>query len=393
MWKQGFKKIVLFLLGARRKDNPKIIENFRPTVTVLIPAYNEELTIGSTIDSIKKQTYPIKKILVVDDCSTDQTGVLARVQLSFKADNNLHWTQIIANATQVDVVTTKKNTGAKSEAQNYGLNYVSTDVVVMVDADTLLDPKAIEYLIPALADGKTLSACGFVIPQETRTFWERARLIEYLNGLGLFKNAQENMETILVSSGCFSAFNVKLLNKIGRLPVGNIAEDMALTWRALIEGYKIKYISEAMCYPKDPENWKQFKGQVLRWYRGFFQCVSMIKGDFFKNKRLAFFITLYLIIGSLSLFLWITFLFFLATGLLFGSNSFGIFYILFFFSELIISFMAVVISGIKCHCLKKALINYPCLIIVSPINSCLFLYSLYLEWIVGKKLNYWEKGH
>jgi biofilm PGA synthesis N-glycosyltransferase PgaC len=78
----------------------------------------------------------------------------------------------------------------------------------------------------------------------------KARLIEYLYGIGLFKKAQEHVSMPMVSSGCFSAFNVKLLNEIGRFPEGNIAEDMALTWKAHIAGYKIKFILKQYLFQK-----------------------------------------------------------------------------------------------------------------------------------------------
>jgi len=185
---ERIKKVIMFLFGIKREKTST--EDYRPSVTILIPAFNEEDIITETILNMREQTYPIQEIVVADDHSTDRTGEISK-------------------KIGVRVVRTPKNTGAKSRAQNYALNFIDTDVVVTVDADTSLDSKAIEYLLPALADGKTLSACGFVIPQVIETFWEKARLEEYLYGIGLFKRAQEHVSVPLVSSGCFSAFKFK----------------------------------------------------------------------------------------------------------------------------------------------------------------------------------------
>ncbi|MBP6914464.1 glycosyltransferase family 2 protein [Candidatus Parcubacteria bacterium] len=376
MLKDKIIQVILFLFGIKKKEEN--VKNYRPTVTVMIPAFNEQEFILETINNLKDQTYPIQEIMVVDDHSSDFTGALARVY-------------------GAKVLRTFENTGAKARAQNYGIDFLTTDVVVMVDADTFLHPKAIEYIIPYLADGKTLSACGFVIPQETGSFWEKARLVEYLYGIGLFKRAQEHLSIPLVSSGCFSAFNVKLLREIGKFPEGNIAEDMMLTWTAHIKKkYKVKFVPEAISYPKEPASWKQFKGQALRWYRGFFQCISMTKKDLPKNFRLSFFIFFYLIMGMLSMFFLTAFLYSIIKGISLGSSILGItsfMWVVFVLIELAIGLGAVAYNGKKCGCMKKGLKYYPYLYIISFINYGLFLYALYMEWIKGKKLDYWEKGH
>lgn len=372
---EKIKRVIWFLFGIKREKART--EEYNPTVTILIPAFNEEDIIAETILNMRKQTYPIKEIVVADDHSSDRTGEISKEM-------------------GVRVVRTPKNTGAKSRAQNYALDFINTDVVVTVDADTSLDERAIEYLLPALADGKTLSACGFVIPQVIETFWEKARLEEYLYGIGLFKRAQEHVSVPLVSSGCFSAFNLRLLNEIGRFPEGNIAEDMALTWKAHIEGYKIKFVPEAISFPKDPSNWPQFRGQVLRWYRGFFQCISMIRGQFLKNIKLSIFIFFYLIMGMLSIVFAGIFIYFIANGIMLRSSILGIsslLWLLLLAIEVGIGIVIVAVNGKRCGCFKKAVKYYPYLWLISFVNFGLFFYALYQEWILGKRLDYWEKGH
>src|SRR4051812_17566197 len=96
-------------------------------LTVIIPAYNEEDFIGDTVESVKVQTLMPKRVIVVDDCSEDRTGEIAKYL-------------------GADVVRPMQNTGTKAGAQNTGLQYVKTKYVMVLDADTILAPDAIEHL-------------------------------------------------------------------------------------------------------------------------------------------------------------------------------------------------------------------------------------------------------
>lgn len=367
--------LLLFPLGVKRKE--KVDSGYRPSVTVMIPAYNEEPVIADTVKSVQAQTYPISRIIVVDDCSTDKTGQIAR-------------------SLGAEVIQTPKNTGTKSMAQNFALAFVETEVVVTVDADTVLDPRAIELVIPGLADGKTISVCGFVIPQRIRTFFEKARLVQYLYYIGLNKSAQAHWGIPLVSSGCFSAFNTQMLKQMGGFPEGTIVEDMALTWRGHIEGKITKFEPRAVCYPKDPSNWKQYKAQMMRWNSGFLQCVKMYNLRLAKKAKLAFFVGWYLVSGIINPLLWIFFAWYLAMFLRAGNSQPHPLFFLSFLGlllEMTIVFFTVFIMGIKKRCLGLALVSIPNYWLIAPIDSYLFLKALIREWILGKRLQVWEKGH
>lgn len=369
-----FVDAIDFMVGI--KKYPPVPTNYKPYVTVLVPAYNEEAVIRDTLESLAQQTYKnIREIIVIDDCSSDRTSEIAKE----------------LGAT---VVKTPQNTGTKSRAQNYAIPFVKTPVFVTIDADTTLDPRAIDRIIPFLYDGQTLSACGFVIPQVIHTFWERARTAEYLYGLGLFKSAQEHVSMPLVSSGCFSAFNLKLFKNAGMFPENNIAEDMALTWKAHLMGYKIKYVSDAICYPKEPATWVQYKGQLTRWYRGFFQCISDYKTSLLRNPKLAAFVLFYLIMGLISplwLFFAIWYGYLIASG---GTPSlFSLAVIGVFLVDVVVGYTTTIIKGKQTNKLIEAVTGYPLLWLISPLNSCLFLYSMAQEWLMKNKLTNWEKGH
>ena len=274
-------------LGIRPKFAAKPPRNY--SITVIIPAYNEENSIGDTIESIKLQTVPVTRILVVDDSSGDRTGEVAR-------------------AHGADVVRTRTNQGTKAMAQNYVLPLVTTELMVTIDADTMLAPDAIEKTLPYFRDEKAASVCGFVIPQRIKTVWERGRFIEYLFGISICKAGQNNFGAVLVSSGCFSVFRTEILKKLVGFKARTMAEDMDFTWEAQYEGYHVYCAQDAFCYPLDPSTGRVFVGQVDRWFRSFFQNIAIHKLRM--NKKLAVIIYGELLNGILGfvlgcVFLWI----------------------------------------------------------------------------------------
>jgi len=141
-------------------------------VTVIVPAYNEAASVADTIRSLQVQTERPSEIIVVDDCSTDGTGDVAR-------------------ALGVTVVRPPRNTGSKAGAQTFALRHVRTALTVAIDADTVLAPDALERLLLAFERPGIAAACGFVLPQRVRSVWERGRYIEYLLTFTIYKPVQE----------------------------------------------------------------------------------------------------------------------------------------------------------------------------------------------------------
>src|SRR3989344_4442932 len=129
-------------------------------LTIIVPAYNEEASVSDTVKSLLNQTTPPKEVIVIDDCSTDNTAEVART----------------AGAR---VIKPPQNTGTKAGAQNYALSLVETEFVMAIDADTTIAPDGVEKLIKAMEEDRVVAACGSVIPRHKNTIWERGRYIEY----------------------------------------------------------------------------------------------------------------------------------------------------------------------------------------------------------------------
>src|SRR5262245_51034455 len=225
-------------------------------VTVLVPAYNEAESITDTILSLQTQTVRPAEIIVIDDCSSDDTGN-------------------VAHALGVTVMHPPQNTGSKAGAQNFALPWVRTPFVMAVDADTSLAPDAIEQLCDAFADSEVGAACGFVLPRHVRSLWERGRYIEYLFAFTFYKQIQDYYEKPLISSGCFSMYRTTTLKEAGGWPARTMAEDMDLTWSFFEAGYQVRFIPEAVCYPSEPANYYYMSKQLRRWSHGFVQNLKL----------------------------------------------------------------------------------------------------------------------
>jgi cellulose synthase/poly-beta-1,6-N-acetylglucosamine synthase-like glycosyltransferase len=334
------------------------------TITVVIPAYNEEKSIVNTINSIKNQSVAVDSIIVVDDCSTDKTNEVAASQ-------------------GVKVVQTNKNQGTKAMAQNYVIDMIETDLMVTIDADTTLHKDAIKNTLPYFNDELTASVCGFVIPQKIKTLWERGRFIEYMFGLSIFKSAQMNAGAIMVSSGCFSVFRTKHIKTMGGFQSRTMAEDMDLTWEFLMHGYHIHYAPNAYCYPIDPPTYKIFKSQVERWYRSFFQNIAV--HQLRKNKKLGGFIYWYLIDSIIAPVI--------ALALWFYTSNFTAIFLSAILIDLLIVLFICSITGIRIKMIKETLLSIWAFFVIRPVNFYLFWKAFWKEWIVKDRLMVWEKGH
>src|SRR5258708_26988243 len=201
-------------MGAgRRVTEPACLASLPVTVdlTVIVPAYNEAASVADTIRSLQAQTAPPREIIVVDDCSTDGTGDVAR-------------------ALGVTVVRPPTNTGSKAGAQTFGLTYVRTSLTVAIDADTVLAPDAIERLLPAFDRPRVAAACGLVLPRHVRSIWERGRYIVSLFAFTYYKQVQECYRKPLIASGCFSMYRTTLLRAQQGCTPRTLAEDTDSTW-------------------------------------------------------------------------------------------------------------------------------------------------------------------
>lgn len=226
------------------------------TLSVIVPAYNEEEGLPATLEALLRQTVPAEQIIVVDDGSDDRTGQ-------------------VAAGYGVTVLRPPHNLGSKARAQNYALPYCVSDLVLAVDADTILADDYIEKIKPAFDQPQVAVAAGCVLTRFERTWAERGRSIEYLFGFHWNRPIQNLANSPVVCSGCCSVFRRDVLAEFGGFPERTIVEDMDFTWSAQLRGHRAVYVAAAVAWAADPENLTYLRKQVWRWMSGFFQNVRL----------------------------------------------------------------------------------------------------------------------
>ncbi len=232
----------------------------KPSIAILAPCYNEEKTIRKCVLSWLNQIHPADEIIIVNDCSTD--GTLEILQ-EFKD--------------RVTIVDLLKNTGNKSYVQEEGLKYVTKDVFIATDADTIMDRHFVERVVIAFRDKRVHAFAGYI--KSLRGNWLTAcREIDYLIGQDLHKAAQYHINFLFVIPGCAGAFRTKVFKKNISFDHDTLTEDLDFTYRINKLDLNILYDREAIVYTQDPDTIKSYINQIRRWYSGGWQNLLKHKG-------------------------------------------------------------------------------------------------------------------
>ncbi len=258
-----FVGFLLFSLPLARYKPPVLEPPFGgweqwPPVTVLIPALNEEATIGATIRGLAETSYKGElKVLVVDNGSTDRTVERARSA---------------ASEAGVELQLISEPSPGKFSALDSGLAATDTPVVATVDADTFVHADAFSYLIARLCSrpqDQHVGACAGAVKVEnaTASFLTRMQSWDYRLGINGVKLMQSSYHCTLVAQGALSAYWTEDVRAAGGWP-DTIAEDIALTWALLAERGLTEYEPMAVATTTVPERLRPFFRQRARWARG-----------------------------------------------------------------------------------------------------------------------------
>lgn len=237
------------------KTKNKILRQtqIRPKISLLVACYNEEKSLKATIQSCLRQSRKFDELVFVDDSSTDDSPkILAKY------------------SNQIKVVKTPKNTGNKSSAQELGLRYVTGDIFVTTDADTLLDKDFVKEIEKSFTNKEIVAAAGYVrsLPYNWLT---SCRAFDYCVGQRIHKLAEYYMRYIFVIPGAASAFRTSAFRKYISFDHDTITEDLDFTYKLHQRGFRIMFNSKAIIYTQDPSDLKNYINQLRRWFGGGWQ--------------------------------------------------------------------------------------------------------------------------
>lgn len=250
---RGMLVIILALYQRRKKTVPI---GFFPPITILIAAYNEEKLITQTLDSVIHYQGEME-IIVVNDGSTDKTGKVVK--------------NYAKSHSKVKVL--EKANGGKALALQYGLQYVSHDIIVMLDADTCFQPNTLNELVAPFQDEKIGAVSGRARVGNTRRWITRFQALEYTCSFNLDRRAYDLWNAITVVPGAVGAFRRKAIEEAGGISTDTLAEDTDLTLCLHRMGYKVAYAASAIGWTEAPETLPALIRQRIRWAYGTLQCL------------------------------------------------------------------------------------------------------------------------
>ena len=250
---------------------------YEPTVSILIPARNEEHVIERILQRMTELTYPKEKIevIVIDDASTDRTSKRAK---KFAEEHKF-----------ISVVHRGIEDGGKGKPDvlNCGLKHVSGEIVYCFDADYYPQRDILEKLTACFRDPKVGAVQGRVtVLNEPNTLVTRLVALERTGGYRVDQFARDELELICQFGGTVGGFRKSLLEKLGGWDPNMLAEDTDLTFKVYLAGFKIKYVNDADCYEEAVEDWRSYWHQRSRWAKGHMQCAFRHLWPVIRSKNL-----------------------------------------------------------------------------------------------------------
>ena len=243
--------------------------DYAPSVSVIVPAYNEEKVIVKTITSLLTQQYagPLE-IVVVDDGSPDSTYEIAE--------------HAYARHPQVSVYT--KPNGGKASALNFGIARARGDVVIGLDADTVFLPDTTAELIAPLADPKVGAVAGNAKVGNRVNIVTQWQAVEYVTSQNLDRRAFALLDCITVVPGAVGAWRRALVLEVGGFSDDTLAEDQDLTLEIRRRGYSVAYADRAIAYTEAPDTLRGLAKQRFRWSFGTLQCMWKHRDAFLRPR-------------------------------------------------------------------------------------------------------------
>ena len=258
--------VIILLATYQRYHSRKPKPVYTPSVTIIVPAYNEERVIVSTVRSLLTQVYGGElNIIIVDDGSPDETfNVVSR---EFGDDPR--------------VTSFRKENGGKASALNFGIARARGEIIVCLDADTQFTPTTVTNLVAPMHDPKVGAVAGNAKVGNRHNLVTRWQALEYVTSQNLERRAFAVLNAITIVPGAVGAWRKAYVQAVGGFSDDTLAEDQDLTWALGEEGVRVTYADDAIAYTEAPDTLRTLIRQRFRWSFGTLQSV-------WKHKKITF---------------------------------------------------------------------------------------------------------
>lgn len=304
----------LYKENKKKKYHGEIEHEFFLPVTIIVPAYNEEVTVADTVRSLLMMDYRLYEIVVVDDGSSDKTTQvlidtfqLLKVerpinrQIPCQRESGIY--EGVVNGISITLV--QKKNGGKADALNMGINMANFPYFICMDADSVLQRDSLRNIVRPILEEDNIIAVGGLVRISNCAVLNQGELVEYhmpwnpIVGMQILEYDRSFMASRilmdkyngnLIISGAFGLFHKETVCNVGGYDASTMGEDMELVvklhafCRINKIPYGIRYAPDAICWSQCPSSIGDLRKQRRRWYLGLFQCLLKHRKMFFSAE-------------------------------------------------------------------------------------------------------------
>lgn len=292
---------MLYKLKRQNKLKNELSGEYYVPVSVIVPAYNEEVTIESSIRSLLALEYKLYEIIVVDNGSNDNTSKAVCSAFNMQLVNRPIQRKVYCRQEEeiyetyehkVPITLIKKKNGGKADALNMGINAAKYPYFICMDADSVLQYDSLTKIVnPVLDEGNVIAVGGAVRPcngaeiKNGRVISYRMpnkilpcmQVLEYDRSFLAARILFDKFNGSIIISGAFGLFKKSIVVDAGGYDVNTMGEDMELVVKLHVFcrehdiPYRIRYATDAICWTQAPEKLSDLCRQRRRWHIGLFQ--------------------------------------------------------------------------------------------------------------------------
>lgn len=274
--------ITLFKNRGRLFTDPK--PNRYPSVTIAVPAHNEEKNLGNVMEHLLNLDYPSKpEIIIVNDGSTDMTREIA--ENLTKRHNNIR------------LINRKEKSGIKAIPVNEALKQASGEVFGFCDADVFMEKSSLKNMIGYFNDEKVAAVIPMQKVYHPKNFLERLQRLEYIL-TSLAKKLLTFINCLYLTPGC-AFYRADILRKIGGFDEKNLTEDLEIGLRLHKHGYKIENSINSVVNVIVPGTFRKLTRERIRWFRGLLYNLRKHKSLFFEKSDFGLYLMPAILVGGI----------------------------------------------------------------------------------------------
>lgn len=299
----------------RNREMKNIIKSGKDVrISILVPAYNEEVTIIQTIKSLLNLEYKNYEIIVIDDGSKDSTAKkvieYCKMQKVDRFTLNKIPTKPIKGIYEgsydgIPIMLVKKENGGKADSLNVGINVSNYPWFICMDADSILQSDSLQKIVePIIIDSRVVASGGVIMLNNgvklskgkikkydlPKNILASMQVIEYNRTFLASRIMFDKINANLIISGAFGMFRKDIVIAAGGYDSSTRGEDMELViklhtfCKANKIDYKMRYVSDAICWTQAPEKIRDLAKQRKRWHIGLYECMKKYRGIFLKPE-------------------------------------------------------------------------------------------------------------